>query len=144
MLFRSGIGALLTDGIGDTIRVSLSEPPEAEIPVARKLVHHIEACREVEFTDMPSTYQGTVTDYTRETKAVEIIGGEHLPVVISCRKPDDLAISTVSGCIIQSAFCGTAKKHSRVFYWCRPGCSGFVDAAGRSADSYAVDRKSVV
>lgn len=91
----TGIGALLTDGIGDTIRVSLSEPPEAEIPVARKLVHHIEACREVEFTDMPSTYQGTVTDYTRETKAVEIIGGEHLPVVISCRKPDDLAISTV-------------------------------------------------
>ena len=91
----TGIGALLIDGIGDTIRVSLSEPPEAEIPVARKLVHHIEACREVEFTDMPSTYQGTVTDYTRETKAVEIIGGEHLPVVISCRKPDDLAISTV-------------------------------------------------
>ena len=86
---------MLTDGIGDTIRVSLNEPPEAEIPVARKLVHYIEACREVEFTDMPSTYQGTVTDYTRETKAVEIIGGEHLPVVISCRKPDNLAISTV-------------------------------------------------
>ena len=33
-----GIGALLTEGIGDTIRVSLSEEPEAEIPVARKLV----------------------------------------------------------------------------------------------------------
>ncbi len=33
-----GIGALLSDGIGDTIRVSLSEDPEAEIPVARKLV----------------------------------------------------------------------------------------------------------
>lgn len=32
-----GIGALLADGIGDTIRVSLSEPPEAEIPVAYKL-----------------------------------------------------------------------------------------------------------
>ena len=36
-----GIGALLTDGIGDTIRVSLSEDPEAEIPVARKLVNYI-------------------------------------------------------------------------------------------------------
>lgn len=33
-----GIGALLTEGIGDTIRVSLSEEPEYEIPVARKLV----------------------------------------------------------------------------------------------------------
>ncbi len=37
-----GIGALLADGIGDTIRVSLSEDPEAEIPVARRLVHYFE------------------------------------------------------------------------------------------------------
>ena len=39
-----GIGALLTEGIGDTIRVSLSEKPEAEIPVARKLVELIPEC----------------------------------------------------------------------------------------------------
>ena len=39
-----GIGALLTEGIGDTIRVSLSEEPEYEIPVARKLVDMIEEC----------------------------------------------------------------------------------------------------
>lgn len=39
-----GIGALLTEGIGDTIRVSLSEEPECEIPVARKLVGFIEEC----------------------------------------------------------------------------------------------------
>jgi (E)-4-hydroxy-3-methylbut-2-enyl-diphosphate synthase len=38
-----GIGALLTEGIGDTIRVSLSEEPECEIPVARKLVDMIES-----------------------------------------------------------------------------------------------------
>ena len=36
-----GIGALLADGIGDTIRVSLSEPPEAEIPVAYKLASYV-------------------------------------------------------------------------------------------------------
>ena len=36
-----GIGALLSDGLGDTIRVSLSEAPEAEIPVARKLVDYV-------------------------------------------------------------------------------------------------------
>lgn len=39
-----GIGALLTEGIGDTIRVSLSEEPEAEIPVARALVEMIPEC----------------------------------------------------------------------------------------------------
>ena len=39
-----GIGALLTDGIGDTIRVSLSEAPEKEIPVARQLVDMIPEC----------------------------------------------------------------------------------------------------
>lgn len=39
-----GIGALLTEGIGDTIRVSLSEEPECEIPVARKLVSFIDEC----------------------------------------------------------------------------------------------------
>ena len=39
-----GIGALLTEGIGDTIRVSLSEEPEAEIPVARKMVELIPEC----------------------------------------------------------------------------------------------------
>ena len=41
-----GIGALLTEGIGDTIRVSLSEEPECEIPVARKLVSFIHECAE--------------------------------------------------------------------------------------------------
>ena len=38
-----GIGSLLADGIGDTIRVSLTEAPEAEVPVARMLLRHIES-----------------------------------------------------------------------------------------------------
>lgn len=42
-----GIGALLTEGIGDTIRVSLSEEPECEIPVAKALVSMIEECAEM-------------------------------------------------------------------------------------------------
>ncbi len=42
-----GIGALLTEGIGDTIRVSLSEEPEREIPVARKMVNFVEECARV-------------------------------------------------------------------------------------------------
>lgn len=42
-----GIGALLTEGIGDTIRVSLSEEPEAEIPIARSLVELVPECSEL-------------------------------------------------------------------------------------------------
>lgn len=42
-----GIGALLTEGIGDTIRVSLSEEPECEIPVAKKLVSFIGECADM-------------------------------------------------------------------------------------------------
>lgn len=42
-----GIGALLTEGIGDTIRVSLSEEPECEIPVAKKLVSFISECADI-------------------------------------------------------------------------------------------------
>lgn len=42
-----GIGALLTEGIGDTIRVSLSEEPECEIPVAKKLVSFVGECAEM-------------------------------------------------------------------------------------------------
>lgn len=44
-----GIGSLLTDGIGDTIRVSLSETPENEIPVARMLVEHCMAELEADY-----------------------------------------------------------------------------------------------
>lgn len=40
-----GIGSLLADGLGDTIRVSLSEAPEREIPVARMIIDHIDRCR---------------------------------------------------------------------------------------------------
>lgn len=51
-----GIGALLADGIGDTIRVSLTEPPEHEIPVAEMLARHFE-CRSGEFTvEHPEAY----------------------------------------------------------------------------------------
>ena len=44
-----GIGALLTEGLGDTIRVSLSEEPEAEIPVARQMVDSIGECAAMRF-----------------------------------------------------------------------------------------------
>ena len=56
-----GIGALLTEGIGDTIRVSLSEEPECEIPVARKLVDMIEECARLRAEAEASIKDDTIT-----------------------------------------------------------------------------------
>ena len=56
-----GIGALLTEGIGDTIRVSLSEEPEYEIPVARKLVDLIPECTRLRAEAEASIKDDTIT-----------------------------------------------------------------------------------
>ena len=56
-----GIGALLTEGIGDTIRVSLSEEPENEIPVARKLVELIPECTALRAQAEASIKDDTIT-----------------------------------------------------------------------------------
>ena len=56
-----GIGALLTEGIGDTIRVSLSEEPECEIPVARKLVELIPECTRLRAEAEASIKDDTIT-----------------------------------------------------------------------------------
>lgn len=78
-----GIGALLADGIGDTIRVSLSEEPEAEIPVAKHLVRYIR--RKQRHLLVPGV-QAKNFDYLRperrKTQAVGPIGGTQPPVVI--------------------------------------------------------------
>lgn len=79
-----GIGALLADGIGDTIRVSLSEEPEAEIPVAKHLVEYIG--KKAGHLPIPGK---TAADFDylrperRKTKAVGNIGGYNVPVVIA-------------------------------------------------------------
>lgn len=86
-----GIGALLADGLGDTVRVSLSEAPEAEIPVARKLVDYVTQRAGHPYLPGP---QDTAFDYLRPvrraTTAVRNIGGDHVPVVVSARLDDDL------------------------------------------------------
>ena len=56
-----GIGALLTEGIGDTIRVSLSEEPEYEIPVARRLVELIPECTRLRAEAEASIHDDTIT-----------------------------------------------------------------------------------
>lgn len=81
-----GIGALLADGYGDTIRVSLSEAPEAEIPVAKKLRDYVLSRQ---FHLPIEAKMASEFDYLhpvrRQTKAVHNIGGEYVPVVVAAR-----------------------------------------------------------
>ena len=85
-----GIGTLLSDGYGDTIRVSLSEEPEAEIPVAQKLVSHIIARENhPHINAIVSPLYNPIRPVRRKTRMVNIIGGDMPPVVISDRANGD-------------------------------------------------------
>ena len=85
-----GIGTLLADGIGDTIRVSLSEDPEAELPVARKLVHYILE-REGHHPITAELAPGfdPIAPQRRVSRAVAQFGGGQPPVVIADRSQGD-------------------------------------------------------
>ena len=86
-----GIGALLSEGIGDTIRVSLSEDPELEIPVARKLVDYITA--RTGHAPIHGTFAQTynyIEPQRRTTKAVGPVGGGKQPVVLTALSREEL------------------------------------------------------
>ncbi len=88
-----GIGALLADGIGDTLRVSLSEPPQAEVPVAYKLASYV--VKRAGHPMIPGTpcpafhYENP---QRRHTQVVLNIGGGNAPVVISSRTDGDFSL----------------------------------------------------
>lgn len=96
-----GIGALLADGIGDTLRVSLAEAPENEIPVAKQLADYV-ACRAghapVEAVVAPSfNYEEPVR---RKTREFGLMGGNNVPVVIGGEVEDkDIAPDIVAGLV---------------------------------------------
>jgi (E)-4-hydroxy-3-methylbut-2-enyl-diphosphate synthase len=79
-----GIGALLEDGLGDTVRVSLTEAPEFEIPVARKLIAKYSNRKNI--FPLP---EGQIPKYSpysqerRKTTQQHNIGSEHVPVVVA-------------------------------------------------------------
>ena len=80
-----GIGTLLEDGIGDTIRVSLTEPPEAEIPVARILVDRYKDRQTKEGTPDIEPVPISINPFNysrRDTNEVGKIGGNSVPVVV--------------------------------------------------------------
>ena len=88
-----GIGALLADGIGDTLRVSLAEAPENEIPVAKELASYValrasQPC--IDAVVAPGfNYEEPVR---RATVAVGVVGGNNVPVVIG-GEVDDASIT---------------------------------------------------
>ncbi|MDD4514237.1 4-hydroxy-3-methylbut-2-en-1-yl diphosphate synthase [Massilibacteroides sp.] len=88
-----GIGTLLADGIGDTIRVSLSEEPEVEVPVGRKLLAYIEKRKGHASINAESTPGfDPITTERRHSRVVKGIGFPHPPVVISDRRNGNYAI----------------------------------------------------
>ena len=89
-----GIGALLEDGLGDTIRVSLTEDPELEIPVCKNLVKRYEAgSKKSEVRNRDKSFETSNTDIKlqynpfeykrRESFAITNIGEKHVPIVVA-------------------------------------------------------------
>ena len=125
-----GIGALLTEGIGDTIRVSLSEEPECEIPVARKLVDSIEECAHLRTEAEASIKDDTITLHidesdweTLQLKAAMAVGAllidrKATKLVINSSSFKDSMLTSLSDAILQAA----RIKFTKTEYISCPGC----------------------
>ena len=124
-----GIGALLTEGIGDTIRVSLSEEPECEIPVARKLVDMIDECTQLRQDAESSIEADTITltldapDWeTLQLKAAMAVGAllidRKATKLIIKKKGEDTPLTALADGILQAA----RIKFTKTEYISCPGC----------------------
>jgi (E)-4-hydroxy-3-methylbut-2-enyl-diphosphate synthase len=125
-----GIGALLTEGIGDTIRVSLSEEPECEIPVARKLVDLIPECYRLRQEAEASIKDDTITLMvdapdveTLQLKAAMAVGALLIDkkahnLVIHSNLSDQVDMTSLADSILQAA----RIKFTKTEYISCPGC----------------------
>lgn len=136
-----GIGALLTEGIGDTIRVSLSEEPECEIPVARKLVELIPECTRLREEAEAGIQNDTITltvdapDYeTLQLKAAMAVGALlidkkahqliiHSPLLQESNKQTVPLLQEGLGEVLADAILQAARiKFTKTEYISCPGC----------------------
>ena len=93
-----GIGALLEDGLGDTIRVSLTEAPEAELPVARKLVdRYAQRGHSSTMEALPLSFD-PFNHARRAAQEVLNIGGKNVPVVVHDLSSGDITPARLFGC----------------------------------------------
>ena len=127
-----GIGALLTEGIGDTIRVSLSEEPECEIPVAREIVDSIEECTRLRAQAEASIKDDTITlevdapDWeTLQLKAAMAVGAllidrkaTKLQLKVNSLHPSPSTLHQLEDAILQAA----RIKFTKTEYTSCPGC----------------------
>lgn len=125
-----GIGALLCEGLGDTIRVSLSEAPEKEIPVARKLVSMIAECTDLREQCREQVQNDTIRLTLHETdmeslqlKAAMTVGallidGVAHKLVISNEGFTEAQLVALADSILQAA----RVKFTHTEYISCPGC----------------------
>ncbi|MBQ3827445.1 MAG: (E)-4-hydroxy-3-methylbut-2-enyl-diphosphate synthase, partial [Prevotella sp.] len=128
-----GIGALLTEGIGDTIRVSLSEEPEEEIPVARALVEMIPECSQLRAEAEEHINNNTITLHVPATSYEELmlkaamatgallIDGKAKDLIIttdSIQGVDESVLKNLQNAILQAA----RVKFTKTEYISCPGC----------------------
>ncbi len=124
-----GIGALLAEGIGDTIRVSLSEAPEAEIPVAQALVDYFVQPDSPRYTGNSIEIENGVLHYTGiETDAALFalhaaaecgrLLWEHTGVNLQLHAPNTTLPADLQANILQAA---GIKRYKTEFVSC-PGC----------------------
>lgn len=78
-----GIGTLLEDGLGDTIRVSLTEEPEAEIPVAKLLAERYSGRKKTVVEPAEDSAIDPFSHQRRHSREIKNIGHRHVPVVIA-------------------------------------------------------------
>ena len=127
-----GIGALLSEGIGDTIRVSLSEDPELEIPVARKLVDYITA--RAGHAPIHGTFAQTynyIEPQRRTTKAVGPVGGGKQPVVLTALSREEL-----KGYKLQPDYTlEECRAHADGINWMEADASADAETVARAAEA---------
>ena len=125
-----GIGALLTEGIGDTIRVSLSEEPECEIPVARQLVDSIGECTRLRAEAEANITNDTITLHlddqdweSFQLKAAMAVGAllidrKATQLVLQNSKFSEECLVALADAILQAA----RIKFTKTEYISCPGC----------------------
>lgn len=99
-----GIGTLLGEGIGDTIRVSLSEAPEAEVPVARELAEYLSARESAPSVDGEyAPGYDPVAPAKRPTEKTGPVGGDSLPVVLGYDDVDEAILRRLGAAELRRA-----------------------------------------
>ena len=99
-----GIGTLLGEGIGDTIRVSLSEAPEAEVPVAQELAEYLSARESAPSVDGEyAPGYDPVAPAKRPTEKIGSVGGDSLPVVLGYDDVDEAILRRLGAAELRRA-----------------------------------------